>query len=129
MRSSTCQTLYDRSRRSESAREQLLHPVVDGRRVRLALCDARLDSWRPLHPSVTAGHTELQVELAIVAVRYLTEQITGQHIHGSQEYAHAIDLRWTLVFSPSEEPPWQLTHTTSPASRIAWVDDPETPTH
>lgn len=121
------QAIYDPGdqlarRATQHAEDQLLRPTANGERMRMVLRDARLFDWRPLGIQTVADRIELAVGLTVVGVRYLTERISGEHRHGSQDYPHHIDLRWRLRFTPSAEPPWCLVSSTNPAHGIPGVD-------
>lgn len=106
---------------SATAREQLLYPRDAGVRRQLMLRDARLRRWTPSQLCATREPVRLQIALLVSAVRYVVDDVTGEHVWGSQENPRPIKLVWTLELARSPTTLWRLTGTTNPAEDIPGV--------
>jgi hypothetical protein len=114
----TGQPLADRA--SPEARDQLLHPPVDGVRMRMVLRDATLRQWEPVQ--VAAGEARpLEIALTVSAVRFLVDPSTAEHVWGSPKYPQDIRLWWKLAPTHTKEIAWRLVNSSDPAADIPGV--------
>jgi hypothetical protein len=81
--------------------------------------DASLKDWRPVGVSQSGDRPTVDVELTVLARRYLSYgKGSPAGMPGSKTRRRPIAMRWSLAMDTDSVLVWRLTHSSNPAADI-----------
>jgi predicted lipid-binding transport protein (Tim44 family) len=94
--------------------EQLLYPGDPGHRTRLVIRGPSVKRIRITGLDAAAKPPHMNIDVDIVARRYVEDRDTAALVAGSRSRATGFTEHWTLALSDDETQPWRITRAANP---------------